>query len=88
MKALNVFAMLVTLLALSLFFFPFEIKALPGANTKMLMAGGSLLLILINMARRQLPLLDKDLVELYVVSAIVSIIGLLSVVYNDTHDYT
>lgn len=88
MKALKVFAMLIVLLALSFFFFPFEIKALPGANTKMLMAGGSLLLILINISRREYPLFNKDFFELYVISAIVSMLGFMSVVYNNTYDYT
>lgn len=88
MKVLNVFAMFITLLVLSLFFFPFEVKALPGANTKMLMAGGSLLLIAFNIAQREQPLLERDFLELYVLSAIVSLVGFVSVTYNDTYDYT
>lgn len=81
-------AVLFTVLITSLFFFPFEIKAIPGANSKMILAGVGLILFVLNIVRRNIQIVDSALLELSIFALVVSIIGFISVIYNDTRDYT
>lgn len=74
---------------MSLYFFPFEIKALPGANTKMLMAGLGLLLLPFQVltGTTERGRINKDFLKLVLLAALVSLIGYISIVYNETQDY-
>ena len=49
----------------SCYLFPFELVYLPGLNFKMLMAGLSIPLLLINLARNSNSLIDKDILINY-----------------------
>ena len=44
----------------SFYFFPFEFSFLPGANTKMIMAGMGLVVLGIRLAKGQRMSIDKD----------------------------
>ena len=44
----------------SFYFFPFEFVFLPGVNTKMMMAVVSLVILVVNLAKKQLGAIDKD----------------------------
>lgn len=72
----------------SLYLFPFEFTFLPGVNTKMAMAGFGLLLLAVDLARKRRPLIDGGFLVLSAWAGVVSLIGFLSVVVNDTYDYT
>ena len=75
-------------IAVSCYFFPFEFTFLPGMNTKMAMAGVALGLYAIDLARGRAPQINKDGFIVAVLGVLVSLCGLLSVVVNNTNDYT
>ena len=52
---LKYLAILMTGVLTSFYFFPFEFAILPGANTKMVMAGISLVVLGIQLAQRGMP---------------------------------
>lgn len=72
----------------SFYLFPFEFTLLPGVNTKMAMAGFSLLLLLFNKAKVRNLLVKKDLLILTVVAFVFSLMCFVSVVVNSTNDLT
>ena len=75
-------------IAISCYFFPFEFTFLPGVNTKMAMAGVGLLLYVIDLAKGRAPQINKDGFIIAVIAVLVSLCGLLSVIVNNTNDYT
>lgn len=74
----------------SLFFFPFEFSFLPGANTKMMLAGMGLLLFGINQLKRERTdnSGQKDFAVLSLWAALVSLVAFAAITYNNTYDYT
>ena len=82
------FSIILTGIFTSFFFFPFVFSFLPGANTKMIMAGLGLVILFVNMARGQRPTMDKEFFNLSLCAMGVSLAGLIAVILNDTHDYT
>lgn len=72
----------------SFYFFPFEFVFLPGVNTKMMMAVVSLVILVVNLAKKQLGAIDKDFFVLCLFALSVSFATLFSVFYNNTRDYT
>lgn len=82
-------AMLFNTMLTSMYFFPFEFSFLPGANTKMILAGLGLVWLFINLSREtQQGELNRDLFNLSVWAAVISIISFAGVTVNETHDYT
>lgn len=80
-------SVILTIVATSLYFFPFSFKALPGVNTKMMLAAVGLLVYLVNLARKRDASVSKDMFFLSVCAALVSMMGLFSITYNNTPDY-
>ena len=72
----------------SFYFFPFEFTFLPGYNTKMIMAALGLALWGVNMAKRRSFSSNSSLFTLSVMALAVSLVGLASVILNNTRDYT
>lgn len=72
----------------SFYLFPIEFKDMPGINTKMMMAAVGVCLFLYDCARKSAPCFDLGLIKIVILSFVVSFIGFLSVVLNNTHDYT
>lgn len=85
---LRIIAIILTGILTSFYFFPFEFAILPGANTKMIMAGLGLVILFVNMARGQRSTIDKDIFQLSLCAIGVSLAGLIAVILNDTQDYT
>lgn len=79
-----VFAVIIT----SFYFFPFEFVFMPAVNTKMAMAGFGLILLLVNLAKGNQPVINRDYFILSVWALLVSVAGLCSVAFNGTYDYT
>lgn len=79
---------LFTIIITSMYFFPFEFTFLPGMNTKMIMAGLGLILIMMRLARSGSSLFNKEFFVLSVWAVAVSLAGFTSVVFNNTPDYT
>ena len=88
MNMLKVLAIIFTVVVTSFYFFPFEFAFLPGVNTKMIMAACGLVILGINLARERNALINKDWFQLSIWGIVVSVIGLISITYNDTPDYT
>lgn len=72
----------------SFYFFPIEFTVLPGVNTKMAMAGFGLVVLAVQMALRRKPYVDEGILRYSVIAIVVSLFGLISITYNETHDYT
>lgn len=85
---IRIIIILFTALITSMYFFPFEFTFLPGMNTKMIMAGLGLVLFGIRLARSRNSLLNKEFFELSLWAIAVSFAGFISIVYNNTTDYT
>ena len=72
----------------SFYFFPFEFAILPGANTKMILAGVSLVVLAFQLARGGRAVINRELFTLSILAGMVSLAGLASVTFNETNDYT
>lgn len=72
----------------SFYFFPFSPTFLPAANTKMILAALGLVILIAENARKKTAVIGKDFVLLSFWAIIVSLISLISVVINNTPDYT
>lgn len=70
----------------SCYLFPFELVYLPGLNFKMLMAGLSIPLLLINLARNSNSLIDKDILIVALFTLPITVFSLLTTVINGTSD--
>lgn len=77
-----------TIILLSFYFFPFSPRAIPVINTKMLLGGIGLFVICIALAKNRDAVIDRNFFFLSVIAGIISLIGLFSVYYNNTNDYT
>lgn len=86
MKLLSYIKYPILLIVTSFFFFPFEFTFLPGINTKMLLAAMGLVLFVARAAASRSASLDKDFFVLIVFASLVSLSGIISVVYNATTD--
>lgn len=80
---LMVFAALV----LNFYIFSIELRFMPSVNTKMVLGGFGLFVLAYQLARKSGALINRDTFVLSVCAALVSLAGLISVVYNDTNDY-
>lgn len=77
-----------TIILSSFYLFPFSFIALPGVNTKMAMAAFSLIILLIKFAKNRVTNIDRSFIELSVLAILVSIICVVSVVFNNTKDFS
>lgn len=75
-------------LLLSLYIFPFEFVALPGINTKMILAGIGVIAVAVKLAKERNSSILKDFISIVSLALAVSLIGFCSIVYNNTKDYT
>lgn len=75
-----------TIVVTSLYFFPFNIKAIPGSNTKMILAAIGLFLFLIDKARSTKFTVSKEFLILSIIAAFVSLAGQFTMAYNSTQD--
>ncbi len=83
-KAIAIF---INIILTSLYFFPFEFKALPGFNTKMMLALLGLFICGYEISRKRSGKVSWELFFLSVFAAVVSLCGLVSVILNGTYDY-
>ena len=86
MKLLSYIKYPILLIVTSFFFFPFEFTFLPGINTKMLLAAMGLVLFVARAAASRSASLDRDFFVLIIFASLVSLSGIISVVYNTTTD--
>ena len=84
---LKYLAIFLTGVVVSLYYFPFEFSFLPGINTKMGLAVVGLVVALYKLIQKKTPGIPKNVFEIFAVAVVVSLIGLTSVVFNNTPDY-
>ena len=72
----------------SFYFFPVEFVFLPGQNTKKLLAVIGLVFLGYNYIKNRSQLLTKDFLTVSAYAALVSIVGLFSITFNNTPDMT
>lgn len=78
----------VTMIIVSLYYFPFSFAFLPGMTGKTVMAVVGLFLFAYQRAIKRSSDFDKDMYILIIYALAVSLIGLISVSFNNTSDYT
>lgn len=71
----------------SLFYFPFEFTFLPGMNTKKILAALGLVCYLIYLIRKHEFKFPRNIILTSVFAIVISVVGLIAVVYNGTTDY-
>ena len=76
-----------TLCVTSCYFFPFNLRVLPIVNTKMIIAGIGLIILMMRLAVGHNSMISKDLITLSISAAVVSLFGYISINYNCTPDY-
>ena len=84
---LRVLAILFTGIIVSFYYFPFEFSFLPGLNTKMGLAVVGIFLAVLNLIRKREVKFPHNLVRVEVLAVLVSVIGMVSVIANNTPDY-
>ena len=76
----------ITTIITSFYYFPFEFTFLPGANTKMILAGMGLILCGINLGRGKEAKVDKSFMMLSIWAMGISIMSLFATAINSTTD--
>ncbi len=84
----KILGVLITVVLTSFYYFPFHPWFIPVANTKMIMAAFGLVILGFNLAKRGQSLISRDFFVLSLIAAVVSIICIVAVIYNNTYDYT
>lgn len=79
---------IITTAIVSLYYFPFPLTFLPGVTGKTIMAVIGLVMFGYQHACKKKSDFDSNIYELLIWAIIISIVGLFSVVYNNTPDYT
>lgn len=72
----------------SFYFFPTEFTLLPGQNTKKLLAVIGLLIWGYNLIKKRNSSVGKDMIPITIYALLVSLIGVFSIIYNNTPDIT
>ena len=80
------FIIFFTAVVTSLYYFPFELVALPGINTKMAMAVVGILVSIYRLSINRNTIIPKNVFVLSIMAGLVSLASFLSVVYNNTTD--
>ena len=80
-------AVIFTAIITSFYFFPFEFTFLPGVNTKMAMAVVGIAISVYRLCVKRNTIIPKNVFIVSLLAGIVSLIGLVSITYNNTVDY-
>jgi hypothetical protein len=88
MKFLKGLAVILCVAITSMFYFPFEFRALPGMNTKKAMAAMALVILFFRMIGNKKLSVSRDFILLSLLAGLVSFAGIVSVTLNNTTDYT
>ena len=72
----------------SFYFFPAEFTFMPSQNTKKLLAVVGLLILVSKLVRKRAFSFNKDLFLVSIYAVFVSLVSLISIIYNNTPDST
>lgn len=84
---LKYLAIVLTTVVVSLYYFPFEFSFLPGINTKMMLAVMGVGIAAYRLIQKRVPGIPDGVFRIVILSLAVSLVGLFSVVMNNTPDY-
>lgn len=87
MRMPKIVADIFSVIIVCFYFFTFNFRFFAWANTKTVMAGVGLVILILNIARGRKALISKDLVVLSGLAFLVSLTCLIAVFYNGTKDY-
>lgn len=82
----KVIMVILTIIITSFFYFPINFMHIPGPNTKTLMAAVGIVVVGWNMLKSKRLSFQSNLITVFIFSAIVSLAGVFSITYNNTHD--
>ena len=71
----------------SFYYFPFEFSFLPGVNTKMGLAAFGVVLAIFHLVKKRFLAIPSDIFALIFFAGFVSMVGVFSVIYNNTPDF-
>ena len=80
--------MLLCVIISSCYFFPFELIAIPGINSKMAIALIGLIIVIYKSLKKETGNVDAGLLVLSIWAMIIGLISWASTAYNNTHDYS
>ena len=83
----KVLSVLLTAIIVSFYYFPFEFSFLPELNTKMGLAVLGIFIAVLNFIQKREMLFPQNVAKIGTAAIIVSMIGVVSVVLNNTSDY-
>lgn len=86
--AIQALKSIINIIVVSLFIFPIEFVFLPGINSKMILAVCGVVAFLIHYIFKRTLAVSKDYIILSILAFGVSLCGVVSVLYNDTSDFT
>lgn len=72
----------------SFYIFPINLTFFPIANTKQILAVIGILLLGFELISKRNPIINKDILQLSIYAALVSLIGFIATTYNRTSDFT
>ena len=84
---LRILTIIFTGIIVSFYYFPFEFSFLPGLNTKMGLAVIGVFLAVLNLIRKRGVVFPHNLVRVVAFAVLVSVIGMVAVISNNTPDY-
>lgn len=82
----KIFSIIITIVVTSFYFFPFSFTFLPEANTKMVLAGAGLVLLIVNLASGRKAKINTDFLILSALALGVSFSSFISMTINNTPD--
>ena len=83
----KILAMIFTGVIVSFYYFPFEFSFLPGINTKMGLAVLGVAIAVFSLSKKRETVLPPNVMRIFFAAVLVSIIGVFSVIFNNTPDY-
>ena len=83
----NIVIATISVVLISFYYFPIELAIFPIANTKNLLGGLGMLIAALEFPRKRSSILNEDFFVVMILAALVSLMGLFSVSYNETPDY-
>lgn len=79
---------IINIIVVSLFIFPIEFVFLPGINSKMILAVCGVIAYLAHCIYKHTQVVRKEYIILFILAFLVSFLSIVSVLYNDTSDFT
>ena len=87
-RIVQIFMVLLTGLMMSFYFHPTELRALPGYNTKIMLAGFGVAMLIYNIIRTKDYSLSKGLLYSFMIAGAFSFVNYISLIINESDDYS